>query len=705
MRHPEGVNPSNPEAFSPVAAAHLAEPDRFVQRRPSGRAPYLVVLSATLLLAALAANPLPARVARVDVQLREEVLGGREWGKAGAYEKLSGRVHFRVRPDNPHNRSIVDLGMADRNVAGEVEFSADFYVLRPKDPARGNGALLLEISNRGGKAILGIVNGGRGSLNPATVEDFGDGFLLNRGYTVAWIGWQHDAVPGPNVLRLYAPIARGPSVTRIRGLVRTDFTLDADRDEMPLGHLIQNRLGGTGYPVADPQSDRNVLTVRELPCAPRMVIPRDQWQFGPGGDSFRLSGGFRKGRIYELVYVAQDPAVAGLGFASVRDFVSYLKHDPTAVAPIRRAYGVGISQSGRFLRHMLYQDFNADERGRQVFDGMIPHVAGAGRGSFNHRFAQPSRDAQPMNALFYPTDIFPFADSVQTDPETGEQDGLLAAATKSRTLPKMFLTNTSYEYWGRAASLIHTSPDGKRDLAPGANVRIYFEAGLQHGSPPFPPSPGQDIQNANNPNPVRWLWRAMITNLDAWATRGVEPPPSVYPKLSDGSLVPLDRMRFPYVVSTNLPRDANQGYHVDYGPEFKRKGVIAKEPPVVGKPFPIFVPNPDPDGQDMGGIRLPELAVPLATYTGWNLRAPQIGAPTQRVSFVGSYLPLAKTREERASSGDPRLSIQERYSGREEYLQLYRKAAERLIEQRFLLPEDLPAVLERGAAEWDYATR
>lgn len=659
------------------------------------------LLFSILLLSAVAL----ARVDRVDVQRREDILGGRAWGSAGAYEKLSGRVYFKVRPADPHNRAIVDLDKAGRNAAGEVEFSADFYLLRPKDPAKGNGALLLEISNRGGKGILGIVNNGRGGPDPTTEQDFGDGFLLNHGYTVAWVGWQFDAIPGANLMHLYAPIAHGPNGEHIRGMARTDFTLDSDREEaMPLGHWIQNRLGGFGYPAADPASGQNVLTVRDTPTSPRMVIPRDQWQFGANNKTFKLSGGFHKGRIYELVYVAQDPVVVGLGFAAIRDFVSYAKHDPQAVAPVKRVYGVGISQSGRFLRHMLYQDFNADEQGRIVFDGMIPHVAGAGRGSFNHRFAQPSRDAQPMNALFYPTDIFPFADTVQTDPLTGEQDGLLVAATRSHTVPKMFLTNTSYEYWGRAAALIHVSPDGKRDLTPSPNVRIYYEAGLQHYSDAFPPRATAG-QNANNPNPVRWFWRAMIANLDAWVARGVEPPASVYPKLADGTLVTLDAMRFPYLQSTFLPRDANMGFHVDYGPEFKSKGIVAHEPPIVGPAFPIFVPKPNADGEDTGGVTLPELSVPLATYTGWNLRSPQTGAPTQRVSFVGSYLPLAKTKADREANGDPRPSIAERYSGKEQYLDLYRKAAEKLVEQRFLLSDDLPTMLQHAAEEWDFANK
>ena len=646
-----------------------------------------------------------ARVDRVDVQRREDVLGGKAWGSVGAYEKVSGRVYFKVRPDDLHNRAIVDLDKADRNPAGEVEFSADFYILRPKDTAKGNGTLLLEISNRGGKGILGIVNNGRGGVDPSTEQDFGDGFLMNHGYTVAWVGWQFDAA-GHNAVKLYAPIARGANGEHIRGLVRTDFTLDADReDAMPLGHWIQNRVGGFGYHVADPASEQNVLTVRDTPTSPRMVIPRDQWRFGADNNSFQVNGGFQKGRIYELVYVAQDPVVVGLGFAAIRDFVSYEKHDLQAVAPVKRAIGVGISQSGRFLRHMIYQRFNADEQDRIAFDGMIPHVAGAGRGSFNHRFAQPSRDSQPMNALFYPTDIFPFTGIIETDPLTGEKDGLFGRyGSADSTLPKIFFSNTSYEYWGRAASLIHTTADGKRDITPASNVRIYFYAGLQHYSDQFPPRTTAG-QNPNNPNPVRWFWRAAITNMDAWIARGVEPPASVYPKLADGTLVPLDQMRFPYLRSVALPRDANMGFHVDYGPEFRTKGIIANEPPIVGAPFPIFVPKPNADGEDMGGVTLPELSVPLATYTGWNLRSPQTGAPTERVSFVGSYLPFAKTKAEREASGDPRPSIAERYSSKEQYLDLYRKAAEKLVEQRFFLRDDLPAILQHAAEEWDVATK
>ena len=496
---------------------------------------------------------------------------------------------------------------------------------------------------------------------------------------------------------------------------------------MPLGHILLGQEGGKSYAVDDPESERNVLTVRDTPTAQREAVPRAQWSLArnvqgkltPDPHFLHLDGGFTPGRIYELVYTAKDPAVVGVGLAAVRDFLSYLKYDPQAAAPVKRVYAVGISQSGRFLRHFLYQDFNADEKGRQVMDGVIAHVAGAGRGSFNHRFAQPSRDAQPMSSLFFPTDLFPFTDLPEEDPDTDDRGGLLDAPAKSRTVPKIFYTNTSYEYWGRAASLIHTSADGKKDVPLPPNTRIYFLAGLQHFSAAFPPqktmagNPDYTAQQRHNPNPLQWYWRALITDMDQWVKDGKKPPPSTYPKIADKTLTPLASWKFPKIPGVNTPHEVSLAYHIERegrivkltrgngsklipGPE----ETIAIEPPRVGDPFGVLVPQSDADGNDLGGVRLPELQVPLATYTGWNLRDPSIGAPEQRVSFLGSWIPLAKTAEERKKAGDPRLSVAERYRSQEEYMSKFEQAAKKLMEQRFLLQEDLPAILERGRLEW-----
>src|SRR6202790_451605 len=652
-----------------------------------------------------------AHVTRVEIISRTDIQDGRAFGLAGPYEKIVGRVYFAVNPDNPHNRLIVDLDKAPRNTQGEVEFSADLYLLKPKDMNKGNNAVLFEVSNRGGKGILRLVNGVTSSDPNA---EFGDGFLMREGYTVAWVGWEFDVADHGENLRLFAPVAHDAGGKEIHGLVRSDFTPAQKVEDMPLGHSLLGPTGGKSYPVDDPASSKNVLTVRDAPDGPRQTIPRTQWSFAHALDGklaadphfIHLDGGFQPGKIYEVVYEGKDPVVAGLGLAAVRDFLSYLKYDSQSTAPVKRVYAVGISQSGRFLRHFLYQDFNADEQGRQVEDGVIAPVAGAGRGSFNHRFAQPSRDAQPPSSIFFPTDLFPFTDLSETDPETRETAGLLDATNRSHTAPKIFFTNTSYEYWGRAASLIHISPDGSNDAKIAENVRVYMLAGLQHFSAPFPPqknnpgSPDSNAQQRYNSNPIQWYWRALITDMDQWVKDGTPPPPSTYPKISDATLVPLNKWAFPKIPNVNKPREANLAYHLDFGGYWK-EGIVSVEPPNVGKPFAVLVPQSDADGNDMGGVSLPELQVPLATYTGLNLPDPSIGASDLRLSFYGSFIPFARTPAEREKSGDPRLSVAERYASREQYLGKFAEAAMRLIRERFLLREDLPAVIERGEREWN----
>lgn len=658
---------------------------------------------------------LEARVTRVEVISRTDLQDSQPFGIAGPYEKIVGRVYFAVDSANIHNRQIVDLDKADRNTKGEVEFYADLYLIKPKDMNKGNGAVLFEVSNRGGRGIDRLVNGASAS------DSTGDGFLMRQGYTIAWVGWEFDVADrnanGNENLKLYAPVAHDPGGKEIRGLARADFTLARKVEDMPVGHSLLGPNGGKSYPVDDPASPKNVLTVRDTPEGLRQTIPRTQWSFVHTVDGqlatdphfLHLEGGFQAGKIYELVYEVKNPVVAGLGLASVRDFLSYLKYDPQSTAPVKRVYAVGISQSGRFLRHFLYQDFNADEEGRQVMDGVISHVAGAGRGSFNHRFAQPSRDAQPLSSIFFPTDLFPFTDLQETDADSKETGGLLDATTKSHTVPKIFFTNTSYEYWGRAASLIHTSPDGAQDVPLSDNVRVYLLAGLQHFSAPFPPqksapnSPDSNAQQRYNPNPIQFFWRALITDMNEWVRDNTPPPPSSYPKVSDGTLVALGKLAFPKIPGVNLPHEVSGAWRLDFGPQWKA-GIVTVEPPKVGKPFNVLVPQCDRDGNDRGGVSLPELQAPLATYTGWNLRDPGIGASDLRLSFYGSFIPFPKTAADREKSGDPRKSVRERYASREEYLGQFAEAAMKLIHDRLLLREDLPALLERGQREWDEVT-
>ncbi len=661
-----------------------------------------------LVILAFSILRLEARVTRVELNSRTTVLNGRAFGNSGAYERLAGRVYFSVAVDNPHNLRIVDLRNAINLKNGEVDCSADFVAIRPTDVRKGNGSMILEVPNRGQAGIIRLVDGGDSNLT-----DAGDAWLLRNGFTVVTLGWQWDA-PGENSFRLYAPIAKENGRT-ITGLLRGDLMPSAVMPVIPLGHLITGRIGGTEYPVAAPDDSRNILTVRDSRDAERKVIPRSEWQFAqridgkltPSNRHIHLNGGFQPGKIYEYVYVVKDPVVAGLGFAVIRDYAAYAKHSPDAVTPAARIYGEGISQDGRFLRDFLYQGFNADEEGRMALDGVLAHVAGAGRGSFNYRFAQPSRDAEPTSSVDFPTDIFPFTDQTEIDPVTGAEGGLLQQAVAGKVVPKIFFSNTSFEYWGRAAALIHISADGKHDMPVSDHVRIYKFTGLQHFSGPFPPAKGTgDLlgQEPMSPLPIKYLWRGMISNMDAWVRSNTPPPASSYPKLADGSLVSLQAYVFPAIPGVKEPHEASEGLRLDFGPNWQQ-GILSIQPPKVGAHFPILVPQVDADGNERSGVRLPEITVPLATYASWNLRAPAIGAPDQRVAFEDSYVAFPRSAAERLKAGDPRKSIAERYAGRDDYMAHYTGALDELVKQRWILPEDRAALLERGEQEWAEATK
>jgi len=664
---------------------------------------------AVSLILLFAASPLNARVLRVEVTSRQDIINGKSFGDPGVYERITGRIYFSVSVANPHNKRIVDLANAVNLKNGEVEFSADFIAVRPKDPHKGNGSMILENPNRGHSRIISLVDGGNWNV----ANDAGDAWLLRNGFTIVSLGWQWDAV-GEDALRLYAPIAKENGKT-ITGLLRGDLMPSKEMPEIPLGHLITGNMGGSEYPAASPDDPRNMLSVRDSRDAPRTMIPRTEWQFAhtvdgklvPSERHIHLNGGFHPGKIYEYVYVVADPVIAGLGFAAVRDFASYAKHASDAIAPAQRVYGEGISQNGRFLRNFIYDGFNADEDGRIALDGVLAHVAGAGRGSFNYRFAQPSRDAQPTSSIFFPTDIFPFTDEPETDPLTKESSGLLDRAVAEKVVPRIFLSNTSYEYWGRAAALIHVTADGKKDMPISDKVRIYHFTGLQHFPGPWPPAKGEgdlEGQQPESPLAIRYFWRAMITNMDTWVRGSAPPPPSSYPKIAHGTLVPLRGYAFPSIPGVNMPHEANAGTRLDFGPNW-RDGILSIQPPKVGDPFPVLVPQVDADGNESDGVRLPEITVPLATCASWNLRDPSIGAADQRVSFEGSYIPFAKTAADRQKTGDPRRSIEERYSGREEYMTRYTSAVDNLVKQRWILPEDRAALLQRGSEEWADATK
>ncbi len=605
-----------------------------------------------------------AAVTRVEIASRADL-------PVDNYERITGKVYFAVDPKLAANRIIADIDLAPRNARGLVEFSADLEVLRPK--GKGNGTALVEISNRGGKGMVNMFD--MPSTRAST--DFGDPLLFDQGFTLVWIGWEFDVPDGG--IKLYAPVIKG-----ITGVVRSEITVDRPATSQSLGDRSQ-----IPYAVADAASA--TLTVRDSPNGPRATIPRDQWKFDAALTHVEYN--FAPGRIYEVGYTAKDPAVVGLGPAAIRDYVSYIKKQ----GEVDRAVGFGVSQSGRFLRTFLYYGFNAGENGERVFDGVWAHVAGAGRGSFDHRFAQPSRDGHPRLNLMYPSDIFPFTDEPETD--AGITDSILERARKDGVVPKIFYSNGAYEYWGRAASLIHISPDGKKDVPPAPGTRIFFIAGAQHG--PNAPPTKTVTQNRVNPEDYRFAMRALLLDMNAWVTTGAAPPDSRIPRIGKDELVAPSALNFPKIPGIAVPKEPYLAWHLDFGPEFRTKGIVAYDPPKVGAAFPILVPQVNTDGNETEGIRLPEQVVPLATYTGWNLRDPKIGAPDVIYNMAGSFIPFARTKSEREALGDPRLSIEERYSSKDAYLAQVKQAAEALVADRMLLKEDVGPVVAKASARWD----
>jgi hypothetical protein len=615
-----------------------------------------------------------AEVTKVTISKRTVVANGEAFGATGPYEKLVGRIEFALDPSNTHNKPIVDLTRATRGADRRVHFSADLYVLRPVDATRGNGTMLFEVANRGRKGLLERFNRARtnprdpGSQDPMMPADFGDGFLMKEGYTLVWIGWQFDVAS--SLLRVEAPLADVSGRARISFVPDTRSTSIAPADFPAYAPAIAD----------DPAA---TLTVRDRFWQRPSAIARKAWHLTVVDEKVRvvLDAGFQPGQIYELEYPATGDRVAGVGLAAIRDAASAFRYRADLPVQGRAAFAFGISQSGRFLRQFLHDGFNADERGRRVFDAVWPHIAGAGQGSFNERFATPGYSS-------FPATRFPFTDLPETN-SRGVSDGLLARY-RPEQLPKIFYTNTSVEYWGqgRAAALIHTTYNGHEDVRPPENVRMYLLAGTQHGEAAFPPRPGNG-QALGNPTPQGNTMRALLRALHQWVNGGIAPPDSQHPRLSDGTLVPVSAVLFPIIPGVRDPRSIE-------GPAEIVRGRVAS--------LPFLVPRVDADGNEVAGIRTPDISVPLATTTGWNFRDERVGNPSTIYALLGSYLPFPRTRAERESRIDPRLSVEERYRGRDDYLSRVRRAADELIQQRLMLPDDLEDVLDHAARHWSLAT-
>ncbi len=612
-------------------------------------------------------------VTRLEVERTEPVLNGKAFGLAGAYQKIVGKAHFALDPGLAVNEAIVDLKLAPRNAAGLVEFSADFYLLTPVDAARGNGKLFYEIGNRGGKAALRVLQKAAVSPDPTLPEHFGDGMLMKQGYSILWMGWQWDVPQG----RMRASLPIVPGVT---GLVRGNFIFAKRTMEAELADR-----GHVAYSPVSMDSVEDFMTVRDSATGKPQKLPRGDWRMLEGG-KVSLAGGFAPGQIYDVVYKATGARVLGCSLAATRDIVSYFK----AARGIKSAYGWGVSQSGRFLRQFLYEGFNEMEGGGIAFDGVIDEVGGAGRGSFNLRFGQASRDAEQHFNFFFPVDIFPFADSTSVDPFSKLSDSLLAKATTKKVVPRLFHILSSSEYYNRGASLIHTDPEGKKDLPLPESSRIYMVSSGSHFAGVFPPERVPESLSALNPLDRVGVTRALLIAMDRWVVDGVTPPASQYPKLIDKTLVSPESVAWPRIPNLVLPPPNLKVYLLDF----------ATQPPKIGPRYATLVPSVDADGNDVAGIRLPLVAVPLATYTGWNYRHPETSAAGQLAGEMGSLLPFAKNRAGRNVQIDTRLSVSERYPTREHFLGAVSEVARRLVSAGYLLAEDLPDVIDQASAHY-----
>lgn len=611
-----------------------------------------------------------AEVNRIEIRTRETL---------GPYERIIGRVYYSVDPKLPANRGIADIALAPTDSAGRVEFSGDFMVWRPRDPQKSRGAVFLEAVNRGGPQSTYLMENARGGGPSPEQWDLGDRFRLNQGFTVVFLGWQFDVAPGRG-LALQAPAAP------VTGIVRQTDVEDGG------GHPFAFALA---YCAADPGQPDARLTFRTHFDEPGRVLPHAQWRFGPNGCSVQLRGGFDAG-LYAAIYEAKDPPVAGLGLAALRDFASYLKYGGKAEdlrenpASLGRIIGYGYSQSARLFRSFVRDGFNADEQGRIAFDGLLISSAGAGGASINHRFAMPGEAGNSVLSILRPVDIPPFTD-----------EGLLAKADAAHVTPKIFYTFSSTEYWARAGSLTYTTPDGKSDVPLGKRSRLYFLTGTPHSAGPLPPTRGADLLHYANFAQQGWVTRALLLDLDAWIANGAEPPPSRYPTIAEGELVARENVHFPKIPALPFPSYMPQVWRLDFGPDFLGKGIIANEPPALGAPYAVLVPQVDPDGDDEGGVRLPEVAVPLGTYTGWNVHFPELPDLHFLAGLLGSFEPFPRTAAERGRTGDTRRPITERYKDRQDYLDHVRRAGRELVRQRLMLEADVSAVLQRAALMWD----
>ncbi|WOH36842.1 alpha/beta hydrolase domain-containing protein [Thalassotalea fonticola] len=591
-------------------------------------------------------------------------------------EAVSGEFIFLIDPKNPSNKQIVDIDKAPTNSDGLVEAKANFFIIQNKDPKQRRGALV-EVSNRGSKASLRYFNHARNSDSPNKASLLGDGLIQDLGLSLVWVGWQGDLTVNANNMHASLPRIHG-----LDGWVRSDWTVDTAKSLLTLAH---KKGVETIYPVDFAKQQDAWLTKRMGRDNLRAVVPHSMWQFSSDGK--HIAGDFSPG-IYELVYPSRAPMVTGIGLAILRDTSAYIKQVDSAFS-VPKTIAFGVSQTGRFLRHFLHQGFNETEMGTMAFDGMLIHTAGAGRGSFNHRFAQPSRDAHRMSAFLYPTDVFPFTSARVRSNITNKKLGLLKRHHED-FYPKIFYTNTGYEYWGRAAGLIHTH--NVFDMAPLKNERIYHFASAQH----FVENPN-DLTLLNektglfrgNPLDFKLHLRALLSHLTNWVVSDEEPPKSAYPRFADQTLTTFSHYQLPEWLNMEKPFKPHTAYEVDYGKTWEQ-GIITNQPPVILAEIMPPVPKVDNNGHELGGINHPLIKAPIATFLPWVLRYNKF-SNNEIEDFRGAVKKWTKKR------------IYSRYSDKKSYLNHLNKMTLKSLAEGWILARDVSRVKQQGSWLWDWS--
>jgi len=687
-----------------MAVNHRSTRRRLASALSTRRRLNVVAAAAMAFAATLAAPAAQARITSIDVtQTQSPTFGGFSWPGVGQYEKIVGVAHGEVNPLDPKNAVIADILLAPRNARGNVEYAFDFYILKPIDLKKGAHKMMYEPPNRGRKTwnTFGRVPGGN---DPGAIVDpavLAGAFLMPRGYSIVWSGWDKSAGASNAgfVTTVTVPVAKNADGSSITGPAYEYI-------------VTGNASFDLNYPAATLDKSQAKLTHRvHLDDVP-VEIPAAGWNYNAAGTAISLAGGnFVNNDIYEFSYTAKDPTVNGLGFAAVRDFNAWLReaasddagHPNPLAGDVQRIYTEVVSQPGRFLNDFRHLGFNQSETGNKVFDGLMQWIAAGDGLNLNYRFSQPGRTERNRQDHLYAEGVFPFANVTTTDPFTGKHDSRLERCEATNTCPVSAEIYSANEYWVKAASLLHTTPDGRRDLPDSPFARNYFISSHQHGvGSATSKGACQQFQNPLDSAPVQ---RALFVALDEWV-QGQNPPRSRVPRLRDGTFaapLPQDAMGFPHIPGVTYTGLETTRYLFNYGPDYYTKGIATINPPQVTPPYqnnpanapiyPSWVPRTDADGNDIAGVRLADVSVPLATYTGWALRA---GAQANDgCESSGQFIPFPKTQADRLATGDPRLSVQERYPTFAKYQFQVRRALDRMVRQRLLLCEDADAEQKR----------